>query len=110
MKLSTVAFVLAGAALALIAIGASAPAVNDTQVAPTNAAVVAASLAVILGMRAAAGDTGEWMVAAPHRPEERGAPREPVDRYHYRGDSAIQVSAVDVHDRSRKALQERALL
>ena len=109
MKLSTVAFVLAGA-LVLIAIGASASAVNDTQVAPTNAAVVAASLAVILGMRVAAGDTGEWMVAATQRPEKRGAPRGPGDRHQYRGDSAIQVSAVDIHDRSRKALQERALL
>jgi hypothetical protein len=109
MKLSTVVFVLAGA-LAL-AIVVSAPAVDDTQVASmvaTKATVVAASLAVILGMRASVEESVEGMVAVTPRHEDRGSPLEPVDLSHHRGDSAIQVSVHDVYDRSKRALQERA--
>ena len=112
MRLSMVALGLAGV-LAFVAIAASPPAVNDIQVASmvaTKAAVAAASFGTILGMRASFGDTVEWLVAATHRHQERGAPLGPVDLHHHQGDSAVLVSVDDVYDRSRKALQEGTFL
>jgi hypothetical protein len=110
MKLSTVAFVLAGA-LAFAAMGAPALTVNDTQVASivaTNSAVVAASLAAVLGTSARVGATVERLVTAAHHHEGRRDPVRPSPLHHHRGDSAIQVSVDDVYDRIRRALQERA--
>ena len=104
MKLYTVAFVLAGV-LAFVAIAASGPAVDDPQVASmvARSAVVAAGLAAALGLSASPGVMVERMVAVSDRHEGRGAPLAPVDLYHYRGDSAIQVSVDDLYDRSRRA-------
>lgn len=105
MKLSTVAFALAGV-LALVAIAASGPAANRTQVASmvaTKSAIVAAGLAAALSMSVSAGVIVERMVAVSHRHEGRGAPLAPPNLYHYRGDSAIQVSVDDLYDRSRRA-------
>jgi hypothetical protein len=110
MKLSTVAFVLAGV-LAFAAMGTSTLAVNDIQVASmvaTNGAVVAATLAAVLGMSAWVGVTVESLVTATHRHEGRRAPVGPAGLHHRRGDSAIQVSVDDVYDRIRRALQEGA--
>ena len=105
MKISTIAFAVAGV-LALAAIATSAPAVNDPQVASmvaTKSAIVAAGLAAALGMSVSAGVIVERMVAVSHFREGRGAPLAPPDLYHYRGDSAIQVSVDDLYDRSRRA-------
>ena len=111
MKLSTVAFILAGV-LAFVAIVVSAPAANDTQLASmvaTKSAIVAAGLAAALGMSVSAGVIVARMVAVPHRHEGRGAPLAPPDLYHHRGDSAIQVSVDDLYDRSRRGRREGTL-
>ena len=111
MKLSTVAFVLASV-LALVAIAASGPAVNDPQIASmvvTKSAIVAAGLAAALGMSVSAGATVERMVAVSHGREGRGGPLAPAEVNHYRGDSAIQVSVDELYDRSRKGRREGTL-
>jgi hypothetical protein len=110
MKLSTVAFVLAGA-LALAAMGASPLAVNDTQRAPmfaTNRPVVVASVAAVLSTSAWVVAAVERLVTATHRHEGRRHPVRPAPQHRHRSDSAIQVSVDDVYDRIRRALRERA--
>lgn len=104
MKLSTVAFILAGV-LAFVAIAAPGSAVNETQavsMVAAKSAIVAAGLAVALGTSDSTVAVVEKAVVVSHRHEGRGAPPAPVDPYHDRGISAIQESVDDLYDRIRR--------